>query len=153
MALELGALSIHKRRTEGQRAQGQAALELAVLLPMLLLLLLSIMELGRAVLIYSEITNAAREGARHGMAHPGDVDPIATAAFAKIFIAPDAEVTVEVSYDNGSPTPVPVTTPVFGDRVVVTVTHDLTFFTPMIADTMGPLSIRTVSRRTILGGG
>ncbi|WP_458115440.1 TadE/TadG family type IV pilus assembly protein [Arthrobacter sp. D2-10] len=46
------------------RERGAAAVEFAILLPVLLLLLLGIMELGRAYNVQMTLTNSAREGVR-----------------------------------------------------------------------------------------
>ncbi len=51
----------------GRRARtgrGQALVEFALVLPIFLLLLVAIFDLGRAVFAYNTLTNAAREGAR-----------------------------------------------------------------------------------------
>jgi Flp pilus assembly protein TadG len=55
------------------RRRGAAMLEMAIVLPLLLLLLLGIMELGRAVMIYQVTTNAAREAVRQAII-PGATD-------------------------------------------------------------------------------
>ncbi len=59
------------RNTNSHRAQG--LLEFAIILPVLLLLLMLIFDVGRAVYAYSVIYNAAREGARYGIIHPTEV--------------------------------------------------------------------------------
>jgi len=124
-------------------SRGQSLIELALTLPLILLLFLGIMDLARAFLIYSEVSNAAREGARYGMVHPGENTAIITAARAKCVLAPAAQMTVTPSYD---------TQPAFGHRVVVSTEYDLTLLTPLIADYIGPLHIQMIARRTILGG-
>ena len=130
-------------------SRGQAAVEMALLFPAMLVLLFLVIEMGRVFLIYTEVTNAAREGARYGVVHPGDSTPIAEAVRSKVAIVPPGEIGVTVTYDDGSS---PVSTPVFGDRVVVTVTHDLNLFIPVVADLVGPLHIEMGAGRTILGG-
>ncbi len=56
-------MSIRLRR--GTRSgRGQALVEFALVLPILLLLLVAIFDLGRAAFAYNTLTNAAREGAR-----------------------------------------------------------------------------------------
>ncbi len=45
---------------------GQSLVEFALLLPVLMLFLMVIFDLGRAAYYYSAINNAAREGARYG---------------------------------------------------------------------------------------
>jgi Flp pilus assembly protein TadG len=61
-----------ERRTMLQKikapAKGQSLLEFALMLPLLLLIVLGIIEFGRIFLLYTEASNAAREGARYGVA-------------------------------------------------------------------------------------
>ncbi len=52
------------------RDEGTAALELAILLPILLFLLMGIMEFGYAFYVKNTLTNAVREGARVGVTVP-----------------------------------------------------------------------------------
>ena len=54
------------------RTRGQSLVEIAILLPLLLLIFMLMLDLGRAVYYYSVIHNAAREGARYGVIHPDD---------------------------------------------------------------------------------
>lgn len=49
---------------------GQSLVEIALLMPVLLVLLLGAVDLGRAFYAYVAITNAAREGARYGASFP-----------------------------------------------------------------------------------
>jgi Flp pilus assembly protein TadG len=51
-----------RRRRHGQR--GQALVEFSLVIPIFLLVLISLFDLGRAVFAYNTLTNAAREGAR-----------------------------------------------------------------------------------------
>jgi Flp pilus assembly protein TadG len=51
-------------RGGGRRRRGQALVEFALIIPLFLLLLVGIFDLGRAVFAYNTLTNAAREGAR-----------------------------------------------------------------------------------------
>jgi Flp pilus assembly protein TadG len=46
--------------------QGQALVEFALILPILLLLAVGIMDFGRALFVFSEVSNATREAARYG---------------------------------------------------------------------------------------
>src|SRR5688572_17121227 len=46
------------------RRRGQALVEFALIIPLFLLLLVGIFDLGRAVFAFNTLTNAAREGAR-----------------------------------------------------------------------------------------
>ena len=61
------------------RNKGGSMVELALLLPLLLLILAGIGDLGRAFHDYIIITNVAREGARYASLH---VDPLVDPSFA-----------------------------------------------------------------------
>ena len=51
-------------RHGGRRPRGQGLIEFALVIPIFLLLLVALFDLGRAVFAYNTLTNAAREGAR-----------------------------------------------------------------------------------------
>lgn len=51
--------------------RGQSLVELALTLPLLMLILLGTLDLGRIFFGYVTITNASREGARYGMTNLG----------------------------------------------------------------------------------
>jgi len=51
------------------RPSGQALVEFALVLPIVLLLLMGLFDLGRAVFLANSLTNAAREGARFAIVH------------------------------------------------------------------------------------
>lgn len=55
-----------------QKERGAVAVEMAVLLPLLLLILIGTMEFGRVFNVQNSLTQAAREGARHGAIHYND---------------------------------------------------------------------------------
>lgn len=59
-------------RNDGRRgtSRGQAMLEFALVLVVLLLLLLGVIDFARLFYTWSSIANAAREGARFGTVHP-----------------------------------------------------------------------------------
>src|SRR5690242_1109390 len=46
------------------RSRGQALMEFALVIPIFLLIVVALFDLGRAVFSYNTLTNAAREGAR-----------------------------------------------------------------------------------------
>ncbi len=55
-----------------RKSRGQSMLEFALILPILLIFIMMVLDLGRLLFYYSTITNAVREGARYGIIHPGD---------------------------------------------------------------------------------
>lgn len=56
------------------RQPGQSLVELALVLPALLLVLALVLDIGRGVQAYTALVNAAREGARYGSVHPTDTN-------------------------------------------------------------------------------
>jgi Flp pilus assembly protein TadG len=57
-------MSLLLRRRRGAHYRGQALVEFALVIPLFLLLLVAIFDLGRAVFAWNTLSNAAREGAR-----------------------------------------------------------------------------------------
>jgi Flp pilus assembly protein TadG len=57
-------MSTLDRSERTRRRRGQALVEFALIIPLFLLVLVAIFDLGRAVFAYNTLTNAAREGAR-----------------------------------------------------------------------------------------
>jgi hypothetical protein len=55
-----------------KRNSAQGLIEFAIILPLLLLMLILIFDIGRSIYAYSVINNAAREGARSGIIKPYD---------------------------------------------------------------------------------
>ncbi len=60
------------RRHKPARAQGQELVEFALVVPVLLLVVFGVLDLGRLYHAAITITNAAREGARFATMPPGD---------------------------------------------------------------------------------
>ncbi|MBC7334663.1 MAG: pilus assembly protein [Clostridia bacterium] len=77
-------MSFWKHRANEQRSGqarrkslGQSVVELAFTAPILLLILATIIDMGRVIDAYIAITNGVREGARYGSLHPTDYGTIA----------------------------------------------------------------------------
>ena len=88
--------------------RGQSLLEFALILPVLILVLVGVFDLGRALFALITINNAAREGARYGTLHTEEtVDMVKAAAVQEAqgsginITAPD--VTVVCPEDVGGP--------------------------------------------------
>jgi Flp pilus assembly protein TadG len=56
-------------RQRSSRGRGQATAEFAIVFPLFLLLVLIVVDLARAIYVYSVISDAAREGARYAIVH------------------------------------------------------------------------------------
>lgn len=60
----------------GKSEKGQSLLEFALILPVLLIVLAGLLDLGRLYFAYVAVTDAAGEGAAYGAIHPDDIDEI-----------------------------------------------------------------------------
>jgi len=134
------------RRTES----GQGLLEFALVLPALLLTLMGIADFGRLFAVYSNLFNAAREGARYGVVSPRDVDGISTTARNHVKLVEADQVDIFVHFDSGPGTAIKdPSTVMMGDRVIVTVDSDVEMLTPFIRAIAAQFHVRTVASRTI----
>lgn len=112
---------MRERRTRSvEVGKGQSLIEFALVLPVLLLLILGILDLGWAVYAQNTISNAAVEGARRGI----------------IFSTTDAQITarVQAAAPSLSNLQIDIAPSVrnFGEPITVTVTYTYTAITPII---------------------
>ena len=163
-------ISLNLQKTSG--ARGQAIVEFALVLMILMVVLVGILEVGRLMFMYAAINNASREAARYASAVGLDTDPdsgitsekhkfctmIQKMAKRSAFFTP---LTITISYDHGPGTTafdtcdgtvdtgVSINSGTNLDRVYVTVSAN---YSPML--NLLPISSRTItssSARTILG--
>ena len=138
---------IRTGRQKGER--GQALAEFALLIPLFLLLLFSIVDFGMGFYSWITVTNSAREGARLGAVHP-PLDVAGSPCFGKASLnqciedrvrdASDltneaTKMTVTITGEQGDP----------GESVVVVVNYGYDLITPLAGlvqlvsgDTIGP---------------
>jgi len=106
-----------------ERTRGQSLVEFALCLPLLMLILAGIFDLGRAFNAYIVITNAAREGAYYGSLNPFDTDGIVARVInegqGSGITLTTGDVAVSTTGATGSP-------------VCVTVTYDFELITPIL---------------------
>ena len=137
------------------KSRGQTMVELALVLPIMLLVVLGLVEFGRALFIYTVVSNAAREGVRAGLVDPRNTAWVEDRIRARlVLMAPDS-VTVIVNYDDGTdggqfsdPDLI-----VEGEsRIRVDVSTDFAMITPIIRGLFPATTIQYVSARTIVAG-
>jgi Flp pilus assembly protein TadG len=136
------------------KARGQSVVEMALLLPVLLLILFGLIEFGRALFIYTVVSNAAREGARQGLVEPTNQDLIKKAAYSRLILIPTSTLGITITYDTGDLSmPIPATDVIKGEsRVVVRTGYRFRMITPIISSIFPPTTIRFFSARTISPG-
>lgn len=167
--------SYRRQKTLGLRAQ--AIVEFAIVLPILLMVLFGILEVGRMLFIYAAVNNASREAVRYGSAVGVDTDPddgynylkysyckgIRSIAKRSAYFLnlPDAD--IKISYDKGPSSAVVVSncdaaagedsdvknniSP--GDRVIVEVSAKYTPLVKLVP--IGQKTFTVDSARTIIG--
>jgi Flp pilus assembly protein TadG len=125
----------------GKSQEGQSLVEFLVVLPVLLIIVAGLLDLGRLYYAYVAVTDAAGEGASYGAMHPDDENAIvarAVQATAGLVQLSDDRVTIQRS----------------ADAVQVTVTYSFTLVTPLV-NTMVPggvIPLRAVTSENILSG-
>jgi len=164
----------HFKKQQKIGNQAQAIVEFAIVLPILLLVLVGIFEVGRYLFIYSAATNASRNAVRYasavglndaGLTKYNYCDGIRETAYNAAFLVPESNLNITIKYDEGPGTSEIaecnewtaglVDTDVSdagvssGDRVTVTVTAGYKPMLNMIPVT--PRTITSTSSRTILG--
>ena len=86
--------------------RGQALVEFALVIPIFMLLLVAVFDLGRAVFAYNTLTNAAREGARMAIVNQ-DVPTITARAKGQTAVVELDDPSVQVGFyqvaDDGTP--------------------------------------------------
>ena len=126
----------------------QALVELAVLLPILLLLILGAVDFGRMFYTKMVLTNAAREGANYLAYFPGDAGKGYVNTFTTIYdegLSSNVEIaSADVVYSN-------CCTPGFPVEVTITKTMDLIFdnFLQSIGLLGGPIELSSSVRMMV----
>lgn len=137
------------------KSRAQSMVELALILPIVLLVVLGLIEFGRAFFYYTMISGGAREGARYGCVHMEDGEAAVTAGvrqavYSRLIMIPPSAVTVNITYDDGA-NPIGYTAAAshLGDsRIVVEVQAPFSMITPIIRDIFPPTTIHFTSART-----
>ena len=124
-------------RNSGRRERGAVAVEMAIVLPILVLLVGGIVDFGRAYFTQVVLTNAAREGARAAVVR---ADPVARANAASLGIPPadlQAPVIVPGTGCTATPTPAQVS-------VTTSATFDY-FFLGLVPGVTDPTTLRSTA--------
>ena len=132
-----------RREAAGGRGhRGQAMAEFALILPVFVLLLVGLFDVGRAIYAYHTVNNAAREAARLAIVDQttANIQAEAIGAAAGLGLtAPDIAVAFEA--DDGSACTYLGTARAFECRAVVTVTYGYVPATPIIGNLLGAIDL------------
>lgn len=133
------------------RSRGQSLVEFALLLPVLIVILLGLLDLGRAVYAYNAVSEAARNGARVAIVNqtPADICLVAAGRAVALGLptscAPNGNPgTQGVWVTTGGPAEcAPV--PDINCLQSVKVTYQFRAITPVIGSILGPINISSTS--------
>lgn len=166
---------IEKKYSKGKRMRGfkaQAITEFAIVIPILMLVLVGVLEVGRYIFIYSAATNASRNASRYasavgradnGLTKFNYCEGIKQTALNSTYLVNRNTIGVTIHYDDGQGNQLgecnlwnasQVDPDLIGvvdtaDRVEVTVTIQ---YSPMVSLVpLQPQTITSSSARTILG--
>jgi Flp pilus assembly protein TadG len=133
------------------RNRGQALVEFALILPLLLLLIFGIVDAGRLIFTYNNISNAARDGARVAIVNQSTSGTDTCDTTSATAWPTGCAVTsgfnlgltpADVSVDYRDPTDTGACASMsIGCLAVVTVTGHFQAITPVIGQLMGPITL------------
>ena len=133
--------SLKRRSRQNRGRAGQALVEFALILPVLLLVLLGTVEFGRMCTAQNAVTNAAREGVRRGVlatSSAADVQALVTGLLASAGINTDK---VAVAVQNVGTAYLP------GADVTVTVDYE---YEPLVGDILGLGTSLTLTSTSVM---
>lgn len=123
--------------------KGQSLVEVALAMPILILIVAGILDVGRAYFTYVALTDAAAEGAAYAAIHPADtlqiIERATDSSNGLVVLEPEM-----VSVVSGDTTP--------GNPITVTVAYDYQILTPIISSLVpdGQLTMRAVAVQPIV---
>jgi len=111
-------------KTKMKREQGQSLVEMALLFPLLIMLMMGLLDIGRAYYVLVALNDAASEGASYASIFPSDVGGVqsrtAEASGGLVTIAPgDVVVKYPATLRSGAP-------------ITVTIEHAMVLYTPFV---------------------
>lgn len=118
---------------------GQALVEMAFILPILLLILMGIVEFGRIFNAYLIVTNASREGARYASVHSSDTQIESAISNLTPTLEQD-KLSITITPSEGSRTS--------GNAVEVRIDYDIDIIAPLIS-AMIPNPYRVTAQTTM----
>lgn len=134
------------RRAAGE-ARGQSLVEFGLILPIFVLLLVGLFDVGRAVYAYNTLNNAAREAGRLAIVDQFEDHVLDEAMDAASGVDVERnEITVAYELPDGDPCPYVGDDQIVKCVAVVTVPYTYAAATPIIGNIIGEITIRGASR-------
>jgi Flp pilus assembly protein TadG len=133
-----------------QDASGQTLVEFALIVPIFVLMLIGVFDVGRAIYAFSTINNAAHEAVRLAIVdqNTADVRDRAVSQAVGVGVAPGDVIVRWLDADYADLAPCN-TTPRDGCTVEVTVRYAFNAVTPMIGQLVGTINLEGLARQPI----
>lgn len=128
----------HSRPRWHSSDRGQALVEFALILPILLILILGLIDVGRAVGAYNSVSNAARSGARVAIVNQ-NVSVITDTVEDEAVGLPDVDVQPNFNVESDPQCPQ------IGCLVEITVSAPYSPATPFISNLIGEITVSSSS--------
>jgi Flp pilus assembly protein TadG len=129
-------------RTRFNGSKGQALVEFALILPILLILLLGVLDFGRAVAAYNSVSNAARSAARVAIVNQDPAVVEAAARDSAVGFSP-----LDVVFAQ-TPTP-PAVCVLTACSVAVTVSYEYVPATPIFSNLVGTITVSSTTEMPV----
>ena len=139
------------RQLRQNRHRGQSLVEFALILPVFILILVGIFDVGRAVFAYNTLNNAAREAVRVAIVDQ-DATTITNEAIARsvsLGLEDASDVSIDYLQPDYTDTPPCNATPKYGCVVQVEVSYSYTPAMPILGSIMGTLRLTGESSQPI----
>lgn len=128
--------------TRRRRQEGQSLVEMALVLPILLLILMGIFDMGRAIFAFNAVSNAAREAARLAIVDQKTSGVVDEGKRSAIGLDPT---TVAVTFTlPDCPGPV-----LIGCTAQVKVDYPWQAITPIIGSVVGPIQLSSTTEMRV----
>ncbi|MEO6577968.1 MAG: TadE family protein [Candidatus Limnocylindria bacterium] len=135
------------KRRHRREGRGQAMVELALALPIFFLILFGLIDLGRAVFVYSSLSEGAREGARYGSVQARAFNT-ATRDTVEAYVVDLLDGVPNPTVD-ASCTPQGAFGCTVDDILIVQAEADVSMITPIIGQIVGTLHIEARSEAVV----
>jgi Flp pilus assembly protein TadG len=137
----------------GRRSPGQSLVEFALVLPIFLLVVVALVDIGRGVFAYNSITNGAREAARLAIVNQ-DQTLVRDRGVSQVAIAETDGPSVSVTYRLPTPNVDPRTNAVCAPLnvgCIAVVTFETTFrpVTPLVSSFLFPAGVKLTAVSTM----
>nr|MBA2600286.1 pilus assembly protein [Actinomycetota bacterium] len=136
-------------RNKGSTNSGQTLVEFALILPVFLLMLLGLFDLGRAIYAYSTISNATREASRLGIVDQVEDHIRQEALDASVSLNVDPS-QIEVEFLSPAETgPCNMAGSMYGCITVVTIDYSFGAVTPGVTATVGDITLTATTHTPV----